>query len=390
MPSLPKYRQHRSGQARVTLPGTPRRRTVYLGRFGSEESKQAYQRVIQEWLLERTVPPPVAECSAVERSVAELIEAYQAHAEEYYRHSASERKRIKLAMRPLRELYGTLPAAKFGPLALRAVRQRMIVSEDLARITTNQRIGVIKRLFKWGVENELVPASLSHALQAVDGLRRGKSRARETEPVQPVADELVDRTLPFLRRHVRAMVEVQRLTGARSGEIIRMRIKDIDRSGQVWVFRPSTHKTAHRGHAREIYLGPKAQGLLASFLKADPDAYVFSPREAVAEFHLERRRKRKTEVQPSQGCGRKLHPKWVPGAGYKVGSYRNAILRACQRAGVPDWHPHQLRHSAGTYLRKQFGVEVARIILGHRSLQATEIYSELNREQAIEVMGQVG
>jgi hypothetical protein len=123
--SLPKYRRHRSGQARVTLPGTPRRRTVYLGRFGSEESKQAYQRVIQEWLLERTVPPPAVMCAAVERSVADLIEAYLLHAQDYYRHSASERKRIKLAMRPLRELYGSMPAAKFGPLALKAVRQRM-------------------------------------------------------------------------------------------------------------------------------------------------------------------------------------------------------------------------------------------------------------------------
>jgi hypothetical protein len=29
-------------------------------------------------------------------------------------------------------------------------------------------------------------------------------------------------------------------------------------------------------------------------------------------------------------------------------------------------------------------------IIGHRSLEATEVYSELNREQAIKVMGQVG
>jgi integrase len=118
--------------------------------------------------------------------------------------------------------------------------------------------------------------------------------------VQPVADALVDKTLPFLNRHVRAMVEVQRLTGARSGEIVRMRTQDIDRAGPVWVFRPSTHKTAHRGHVREIYLGPKAQQVLGSFLKEDPEAYVFSPREAAAEF-------RASPTRPATSSPRRSH-----------------------------------------------------------------------------------
>jgi hypothetical protein len=36
--------------------------------------------------------------------------------------------------------------------------------------------------------------------------------------------------------------------------------------------------------------------------------------------------------------------------------------------------------------RKEFGIEVARVILGHRSLAATEVYSELNRDRAVAVM----
>ena len=59
-----------------------------------------------------------------------------------------------------------------------------------------------------------------------------------------------------------------------------------------------------------------------------------------------------------------------------------AIARACKRAGVPRWHPHQLRHNAATWLRKEFGLDVARVILGHSSPVVTEVYAEMDREKA--------
>tara|TARA_R110002111_G_scaffold55414_4_gene95295 strand:- start:856 stop:1071 length:216 start_codon:yes stop_codon:yes gene_type:complete len=54
------------------------------------------------------------------------------------------------------------------------------------------------------------------------------------------------------------------------------------------------------------------------------------------------------------------------------------------------WHPNQLRHNAGTYLRKEFGIEAARVVLGHKSAGVTEIYAELDRAKAEEIMGKVG
>ena len=47
--------------------------------------------------------------------------------------------------------------------------------------------------------------------------------AREKEPVGPVDDAVVDATIPFLNRHVRGLVEFQRLTGCRPGEAGRAR-----------------------------------------------------------------------------------------------------------------------------------------------------------------------
>jgi integrase len=54
------------------------------------------------------------------------------------------------------------------------------------------------------------------------------------------------------------------------------------------------------------------------------------------------------------------------------------------------WHPHQLRHNAATELRKEFGIEAARIILVHHSAEITEVYAEKDEQQAIEAIMKVG
>ncbi len=46
---------------------------------------------------------------------------------------------------------------------------------------------------------------------------------------------------------------------------------------------------------------------------------------------------------------------------------------------IPPWHPHQPRHNAATELRKEFGIEAARIILGHHSPAITEVLRRKKR-----------
>ncbi len=45
---------------------------------------------------------------------------------------------------------------------------------------------------------------------------------------------------------------------------------------------------------------------------------------------------------------------------------------------------------AATELRKEFGLEAARVILGHRSAAITEVYAEMDRQKAIDAMMKVG
>jgi len=282
-----------------------------------------------------------------------------------------------------------------------------MVQQDWSRGYVNSSIGCIKRMFKWAVEQELVPPSTYHGLQAVAGLRKGRSDARETQAIRPVSDEHVEAVLPFLNSAQRAMVQLQRLTGMRPGEVCIMRPCDVDRGNpKTWAYRPGSHKTEHHEIERLVFLGPRAQELLQPFLFRDPGAYCFSPREMMEGHWVELRRRRRTKVQPSQRCRKRRRPKKLPGERYTVGSYEHAITRACKRADkkthevhpeipreeilIPHWHPNQLRHSRATEIRREAGLDAARVVLGHRSPQVTEVYAEIDVNKAAEVMARLG
>jgi integrase len=253
----------------------------------------------------------------------------------------------------------------------------------------NCRIGRVVRMFKWGASEELIPPAVHEALRTVQGLRKGRS-VREKPPVGPVLDEPVMAIRAFVSRQVWAMIELQRLSGMRPGEVVIMWARDLDTSSEVWTYTPSRHKAEHHDKRREVLLGPRAIAVLRPWLRPDLDAYLFSPAEAMAELQELRRRRRKTPVQPRQVDRSKPRPAKRPGADYTVASYLRAMQATCDRAGIASWHPHQLRHAAATEIRKRFGIEAARIILGHEDVRTAQIYAEQDRARGIEVITSIG
>ena len=377
---IPKLCRHHKGQAFVKIDGSQ----VWLGRYGDALTQEKYDRLIAEWLANgRSIPMHIAENDPSPISVTEVIAEYWSYSRAMYAENTIHK--IKSALRPLQHLYGSMPACEFGPKALVAVRQSMI-ERGLARSTINDLVAVIKRMFKWSVANELVPSNVYQALRAVDGLYKDRSAARETDPVSPVPDAHVAAIQPHVSRQIWGLVQLQLLTAARSGDIVKTRPVDLDTSGGIWLYSPLKHKTAHRGHKRTIYIGPRAQSVIRQFLSDRPlTSYMFSPLEAEAERHSKVNVHRRSGQNPRQ-------PKTVRKLGerYTVNSYRRAIQRACRKAGVPRWHPHQLRHNAGTFVRREFGVEAAQVMLGHRRADVTQIYAQANAALAEEVAAQIG
>jgi integrase len=432
----PSYRRHSSGQACVTVRcSAGRRREILLGPWESQESKAEYARVLAELAINQMRLPHSQGGTRGGLSVNEVILAYYSHAETYYRRPdgtpTSEVDNIRLALRPLKRLYGHTPAADFDSLALEGVRAEMI-RERRCRSRVNRDISRVRRLFRWAAAKKLVPISVHQSLATVEGLRAGRSEARETEPVRPVAEHVVEATLPFIRPQVAAMTRLQLLTGMRPGEVVVMRGMDLEAHGKVWAYRPGSdagpygkHKTAYRGRTRVILIGPRAQKVLRPWLRANLGEYLFQPRETMEEYWEERRRNRKTPMTPSQARRRsKRRPNRSPGDRYRVSSYDHAVMDACDAAFPPDkplarcegetrkawldriglegwaevkrwrkahrWHPNQLRHARATELRREFGLDTARAVLGHRSPQITELYAELDVSQAAAAMERLG
>jgi len=327
---LPPIRRHKaSGQAVVYL-----NRTIhYLGPYKSAETKAEYDRVVAEWLASGRR----AQDDGAPITVAEVVAAFRRHAGTYYRDAEGVLSRavqnIDEALKPVVRLFGKTPAAEFGSLRLKAVRDTMI-ADGRVRTNVNRHITRIRGVFGWAVENELIPASVHHGLLAIKGLRRGRCEAQESDPVQHVPEAYVDAALPHVSRQVSAMIKLQLLTGMRPGEVVLMRGADLDTTGKLWVYRPEKHKTQSHGHAREIYLGPKAQAVIEPFLKTDVQAYLFSPADAERERREKMHLARKTLLSCGNvpGSNRKRKPGRVPGERYDPMTYYRAIVRGCDKA----------------------------------------------------------
>jgi integrase len=244
-------------------------------------------------------------------------------------------------------------------------------------------------------------------LLTVPGLKKGRTTAREPKPIGPVEDVVVEATLPYLPEVVADMVRLQRLTGCRPGEVCSMRPGDIDRTTDPWTYRPVSHKTQHLGKARTIYIGPKAQEVLRSYLLRPADSFCFSPAESEARRKAEMRERRRTRVQPSQLNRRKKRPKRPLSDHYVKNAYRLAVHRAVDRTNraaakaaaergeeapvpVPHWHPNQLRHSAATEIRRLFGLEAAQVALRHSRADVTQVYAERDMKLAAEIARKIG
>ncbi|HEV3440353.1 MAG TPA: hypothetical protein VG122_23570 [Gemmata sp.] len=201
--SVPSYLHHKpTNQAFIRLPdGNGGREYIYLGEYDSPESRVEYARIVQE-LAVSPVPNSVDRIVTGKSDVtmSELLNAYRKYAEQHYRHPdgtpTSEISVIKITLKAFRELYADKLISEFGPLCVKATRQKWI-EENHTRTECNRRIKIFKRILKWGLSEELVPAAVYQAVAAIAGLQRGRTQARELPPVLPVPDDVVDGTLPI-------------------------------------------------------------------------------------------------------------------------------------------------------------------------------------------------
>lgn len=380
---LPKYSLHKpTGQAKVRHNG----RTVYLGKFGSPESKDAYARFIANLPKQgegaaSARPAKAASLAEASLLVGDVVLRFYEHAKGYYARNGvptGEHVTIRCCLRPLARRFGELPARELGPKRLKQVREDMIAL-GWSRRYVNKATSIVKRCFTWAASEELVPGEVAVALGTVAGLQKNRTAAREKPEIGPVADERVDAVLPHLSELDADVIRVMRLTGARPGEVLAMTSGEIDRTDpSLWVFRPGHHKTAHKDKGRSVFIGERAQEiLLPRILKAGPDGRLFpTTRGALCHaIHL--------------GCKRAFpHPALSMVDRAKLIAHQRAELASWNKAH--RWHPNQVRHTVATEVRAKFGLEAAQVLLGHTRADVTQTYAERDMRQAADIARKIG
>ncbi len=378
---------------RVRQDGRPR--DVRLGPTGSPESRARYAELVAQMTAHGGQLPGgnsgIRE-SANSCTIPAVCYRWLEHVQTAYDHARSpEPGNYRWIVRVLLRLFSDLPAAEFTADHLEQFRTATLTgswmtSEErnrflgrwkkprplgLCRGQANRRVIGLRTMWRWCERKRLVPAGSWAALRALPPLRSGAQGARASKPrvvataetVERVAVELAKRTAP-----VDVMLRVQFLTGARSAEVRTMRPADIDRSGDVWLYRPARHKNDWRLDAsgqpqeRVIPLGPECQRLLTPLLeRTQPEEYLFRPRYG-----------------SRAGC-------------YSKGAYCLAIRRAAERAGLEGFTGYSCRHGAKTRIARAHGLEAARVVLGHRSLEMTAAYGDaIDQDLAAKVAREMG
>lgn len=228
-------------------------------------------------------------------TINELILAYLEHVAGYYKpnHGANkEADCVDDALRVMQESgYGREPVDRFRPSDLKKVRPTMIL-KNWSRTYFNGQVNRIKRMFRHAVEQDLVPGTVYHALQAVSGLRKGTPGVRESKKVRPVAIAHIKAVLGKTRPMMGAMLRFAYYTGTRPGEVCVLKPCHINRSSKTWIFvvPPNANKTEHHELERKVHIGPQAQRVLAPWLDGiEAHEHVFSPARAEAIRQAERR-----------------------------------------------------------------------------------------------------
>jgi integrase len=330
----------------LRLPG---RKVAMLESQGRDLAESVAWRI---WEKAGNVNPAPVVGETLESAVA----AFLVWAAEYYRREdgtdTGESYNCEIGLRILRQRCGKKPIDDITYHDIIEARNEMVGS-GLVRETINQRVAIWKRFFSWALDNRHCSAQTKSEVWALDALKRGRTKAADSEPVEPVEHLHVKQTVRYARAVVRDMVLVQELTGMRPSELCNMHGSEIEKTKGVWLFRPKLHKTTHKGKPRMIVIGPRAQKILAPYLNDD---LIF---------------------------------KTPTGGGWDSNTYGKAIryaLKAAAKAGVvvPDWSLNQLRHACGTRVRRRYGLAAAKAVLGHsEGGTVTDRYTSASIEREI-------
>lgn len=378
--------------------------------WGTREAQAEYDRLIAEWIsggrkLLVGVSGPL--------TVGELCDAYARYAAETFikagRPTSTMHKVNRAVYLLERAGFADHTASHFTPPDLRHFQHWLArhPSQRWTRSTINEYVRTVIAMFRWAVGEGWLEETVHRALEAIGPLRKGRAIPGASKPlrdprrVQPVDEAAYKAARARMRPMLAAMVEFHRATGMRPGALLAMRGRDVkptsDKSVMAYNVPPEAYKLDHLDEMDEsdriVYIGPRAWKIVKPWLPSDPDDFVWSPRRSEMERRAQRRAERETPMYDShQPELRKKRRGSIDRVGdrYSVDTYRRAITRACEAAGVEPWSPNQLRHTAATEIADRLTLDSARVVLGHHDIKTTMRYAKPREKKAIKAVKRIG
>lgn len=352
---------------RIRIDNKPK--TFYLGLWGSEKAEAEYRRLAREYYSESRTPIPLSQ-------EPKLYDVYQAFVDELDTKNDESDKRCYLS-----SIWYAMQILPNIPCKELEIKHLIMYQDYLVRIANDtceekrneqgmliqRKKGVwsrqnVNRLFKYhktvlkfGANKGLIPYGFLYALQNVKAVMQQPS-LKETEAIQAVSDEDVLKTLPFMDNQTADMVLLIRGAVMRPIECCRLRLCDLDTSGDCWAGHVKG-KTDWRGYNRFIAFSRQETEILKKWSAGKKsDEYIFSP--------------------PGE------NRMWLV---TNLGRHVKKAIELANKAGmnVKPWTLYQLRHTGYTSNAVQYGAETASKIAGNH-LDMARIYDHSAKRIALE------
>ena len=240
------------------------------------------------------------------------------------------------------ESTATIPPSEFGPLALWPSAEKFVEPKVQSRKTVNGRVDRDPANLPVGGERETDRSrGPTRSSRRSRGCGPGGPKPRTYPPVRPAVMADVEKVLPLLSPTVRHCVIVQLHSGARAGELVKLRVGDIDRTDpEAWVVPAGDPQGDVEGEGADDLLrrevpgnaGPAdAEGGFAGRLRLLP-----GPVGSRAQRSARRTASRhSTRPMPRNERKRVEGRKRPPRDHYTTGTYRPAMrLRSGRRSDV--------------------------------------------------------
>jgi integrase len=236
--------------------------------------------------------------------------------------------------------------AQFGSVRLTALNTRIIeqyqttlIKSGLKPASVNRILAALKHMINKAVEWEMAPEDV------LKSVRRVKQLAENNRRLRFLSGEEMARLIHVCDQHLKPIVITALNTGMRKGEILSLTWEQVDlRHGFILL------DVTKNGERREIPINNVLRETLTSLPRHLTSPYVF----------------------------------WQGNEGTRFLDVKKSFASALKRAGIRDFHFHDLRHTFASQL-VMAGADLVTVkeLLGHKTLAMTMRYSHIAPGQKV-------